>query len=84
MAQIIPNIFDWNQSADTPVQLGKDTHTGYPETTNASDNNTRSWNQHAEIGCNYLSGYTLPRFTLIRGKLFPDRYLLPMAVKRFQ
>ena len=54
-------------------------HTGYPETTNVTDNNKRSWNQQAAIACKYLSGNTLPRITLIRGKLFPDRYLLPSA-----
>ena len=41
-----------------------------------TDNNKRSGNQQAEIACP-LSGNTLPRITLIRGKLFPDRYLLP-------
>ena len=54
-------------------------HTGYPETTNVTDNNKRSWNQQAAIACKYLSGNTLPRITLIRGKLFPDRFLLPSA-----
>ena len=54
-------------------------YTGYPETTNVTDNNKRSWNQQAAIACKYLSGNTLPRITLIRGKLSPDRYLLPSA-----
>ena len=54
-------------------------HTGYPETTNMTDNNKRSWNQQAAIACKYLSGNTFPRITLIHGKLFPDRYLLPSA-----
>ena len=54
-------------------------HTGYPETTNASDNNKSSWNQQERKGCKYLSGNHLPRIKLIRGKLFPDRYLLPMS-----
>ena len=28
--------------------------------------------------CKYLSGNKLPRIKLIRGKLLPDMYLLPM------
>ena len=32
------------------------THTDYPETTNATNTNKRSWNQQAGIGCKYLSG----------------------------
>ena len=58
----------------TPFSLEDTLHTGYPEPTNATDK--RSWNQQAGIGCKYLSGNNLPRFSLIRGKLFPDRYLL--------
>ena len=54
-------------------------HTGYPETTNATDNNKRSSNVLAGTGCKYLSGNNLPRIELIRGKLFPGRYLLPMT-----
>ena len=54
-------------------------HTGYPETTNATDNKKRSWNQQAGIGGTCLSGNNLPRIKLIRGKLFLDRYLLPMT-----
>ena len=50
-------------------------HTGYPETTNATENNKRYWNQYEVIGSKYLSGNTLPRISLIRGKLFTDRYL---------
>ena len=46
-------------------------HAGYPKTTNATDYN----DQQVEIWCKYLSGNTLPRFKVIRGKLFPDRYL---------
>ena len=53
-------------------------HTGYPETTNVTDNNKRSRNQQVEKGCKFLSGNNLPRIKLIRGKLSPDRYLLPM------
>ena len=59
-------------------------HAGYPETTNATDNNKRSWNQQAGIGCKYLSGNNLPRIKLIRGKLSPDRYLLPMTAYWFR
>ena len=59
-------------------------HTGYPETTNADDNNKHSWNQQAGIGCKYLSGNNLPQIKLICGKLFPDRYLLPMTAYWFQ
>ena len=53
--------------------------TDCPETTNASDKNKCNRNQQARIGCKYLSGNKLPRIKLIRGKLFPDRYLLPMT-----
>ena len=42
-------------------------HTGYFETTNATNNKHRCWNQ-AGIGCKYLSGNNLPRISLIRGK----------------
>ena len=35
------------------------------------------------IGCKYLSGNNLPRIKLIRVKLFPDRYLLPMTAYWF-
>ena len=45
-------------------------HTGYPKTTNATDNNKHSWNKQVEIVCKYLSGNNLPRLSLIRGKLF--------------
>ena len=58
-------------------------HTCYPESTDVTDNNKRSWNQQAAIACKYLSGNTLARITLIRGKLFPDRYLLLMTVYWF-
>ena len=34
-------------------------HTGYPETTNATDNNKRSENQQVGTGCKYLSGIKL-------------------------
>ena len=54
-------------------------HTDYPETTKATDNNKRSWNQQTRIGCKYLSGNNLQRIKLIRYKLFRDRYLLPMT-----
>ena len=50
--------------------------TDYPETTNATGNNKRSWNQQAGIRCKYVSGNNLSRIKLIRGKLFPDTYLL--------
>ena len=46
----------------------------YPETTNKK----RYWNQQAFIGSKYLSGNNLLRINLIRGKLFPDRYLHPI------
>ena len=59
-------------------------HSGYSETTKATDNNKRSWNQKAGIGCKYLSGNNLPRIKMIRDKLFPDRYLLPMTAYWFQ
>ena len=59
-------------------------HTGYPETTNATDNNKHGWNQQAGIGCKYLSGNNLPRIKLIRGNLLPDRYLLSMTAYWFQ
>ena len=59
-------------------------HTAYPVTNNATDNNKHSWNQQAGIGCKYLSGNNLPRILLIRGRLFPDRYLLPMIAYWFQ
>ena len=55
-------------------------YTGYPKTTNATDNNKRSWNQQDGIECKNLSGNNLPRIKLIRAKLFPDRYLLPILV----
>ena len=32
-----------------------------------------------EIGCKYLSGNNLPRIKVIRGKLFPGRYVLSMT-----
>ena len=54
------------------------THTGYPDTTNTTDNNIlRSLNQQAGIRCKYLSGNNLPRIKMIRGKLFPDSYFTP-------
>ena len=59
-------------------------HTGYPKTTDATDNNKRGWNLEAGIECKYLSGNNLPRIKLIRGNLFPDMYLLSMAAFRFQ
>ena len=34
----------------------------------------------AGIWCKYLSGNNLPRMKLIRGKLFPDRYLFPIIL----
>ena len=55
----------------------KQKHTGYPETTDATDNNKRSWNQQAGIGCKFLSWNNLPRIKLIRGKIIPDRYFTP-------
>ena len=33
----------------------------------------------ADWFCKYLSGNNMPRIKLIRGKMFPDNYLLPMA-----
>ena len=51
-------------------------HTGYPETTNATDNNKRRWNHKAKIGCKYLFGNKFQLIKLICGKLFPDWYLL--------
>ena len=60
------------------------THTGHPETTNETDNNKRSSKQQAEIGCKYLSGNNLLTIKLIRGKLFPDSYLLLMTAYWFQ
>ena len=54
-------------------------HTGYPETTNAADNNKRSRNQQVGRGCKHPSRNNLPRIKLIRDKLFPDRYQLPMT-----
>ena len=59
-------------------------HTDYPETTKATDNNKHSCNQQVGMGCKYLSGNNLPRIKLIHGKLFPDRYLLPMTAYCFQ
>ena len=59
-------------------------HIGYPEPTNATDNNKRGWNQQARIGCKYLSENNLPRIKLLRGKLFSDRYLLAMTSYWFQ
>ena len=50
--------------------------TGYPETTNMTHNNKRSRHQQSGIGCKYLSGNNLLQVELIRGKLFPGRYLL--------
>ena len=51
---------------------------GYSRTTNALDNNKHSLNQQSGIWCKYLSGNNLPRIKPIRGKLLPDRNLLPM------
>ena len=34
----------------------------------------------AVTGSRYLSGNNLPRISLIRGKLFPDRYLLLIPI----
>ena len=59
-------------------------HTDYPENTIATDNNRRSWNQQAGIECKYLSRNNLPGIKLIRGKLFPDRYLLPVSAYELQ
>ena len=59
-------------------------HTGYSETTNATDNNKCSWTQQEGIGCKYLSGNNMPRIKLIRGKFLRDRYLLPMTACWFQ
>ena len=59
--------------------VSKYAHTDYPETTNATDNNKRSWNQQAGTGYKYLSVNNLLRIKMIRCKLFPDRYLLPMT-----
>ena len=48
-------------------------HTGYPEITNATENNKRKQSQY--IGSyKYLTGNNLPRIKLTRGKLFPDTY----------
>ena len=55
-------------------------YTGYPETTNATDNNKRSWNQQAGKRCKYLSGNNLPRIKLIRGKLFTPYDCLLVSV----
>ena len=35
--------------------------------------------EQAGKGYKYLPGNNLPRIKIIRGKLFPDRYLLPMT-----
>ena len=51
------------------------THTGYPETTNATDNNKTQ----LKSGVN-TSGNNLQRIKLIHGKLFPDKNLLPIPV----
>ena len=51
-------------------------HTVYPETTNATDNNKRSRNQQAGKAVNTCQGTTCHGSNMIRGKLFPDRYLL--------
>ena len=59
-------------------------HTGYLETTCVTDNNKGSLNQQTGIGCKYLSGNNLPWIKLIRGKLFPAMYLLPMTTYWFQ
>ena len=48
---------------------------GYPETTNATDNNKRTWYHQVGIGCKYLSENNLTRIKLIRGKLFPAQAL---------
>ena len=42
------------------------------EQKNGTEINKQSW----EV--KYLSGNNLPRINLIRGKLFPDRYLHPI------
>ena len=49
------------------------------QTTNAADNNKRSRNQQVGRGCKHPSRNNLPRIKLIRDKLFPDRYQLPMT-----
>ena len=36
------------------------------------------------MGSKYLSGNNLPRISLIRGKLFLDRYLHPLPAYSFQ
>ena len=56
----------------------KEEHTGYPETNNATDNTNAVEVDRREYGL-YMSGNNLPRIKLIRGKLLPDKYLLPMT-----
>ena len=73
------DIFIWTKNSKSYSSL-----TGYPGTTSATDNNKPSWNQQEGIECKYLSWNNLPRISLIRGKLFPDRYLLPMTAIWFQ
>ena len=51
---------------------------------NATDNNKRSGNKQAGIGCKYLSWNNFPRIKLIRGKMFQDRYLLLVTTYLFQ
>ena len=53
-------------------------HTGFPETTNATENNKRHWNQEAVTGSKYLARNKLSGICLIHGQLFPDKYLLPV------
>ena len=44
----------------------------------------RYCNQYAVIGSKYLSGNNLPQISMIRGKLFADRYLHPIPDWWFQ
>ena len=53
-------------------------YAGYPDTTNATENGKRYGNQLAVIESKNLSGNNFPLISLVRGKLFPDRYLHPI------
>ena len=52
-------------------------HTGYPEKTNATDNNKHSWNQQAGIGCKYLSANNLPRIQTDPWQVVPRQVCTP-------
>ena len=56
----------------------------YLETTNATGNHKRYWNQKEIIGSKYLSENNLQGISLIRGKLFSDRYLQTIPAYWFQ